>query len=194
MFLKILHLSDSAFRDATFQIVAIMTTTGFVTADFNLWPQALRLTLLILMFVGGCGGSTGGGMKVARVLVAVKASFRSTLQTIFPNAVVPVKFEGHLVPPRVVQGVMAYFVIFITLFFSGAVLLTLSDNCDLETALSASIASLSNIGPGLGKVGATQNYAWISLQGKWVLTFLMLAGRLELYSILILFLPSTWRK
>ena len=184
----------SPVRDSAFQVVSILTTTGYTTANFDRWPHILRLTLLALMFVGGCAGSTGGGMKVIRVYVAFKTALRNILQAIFPNAVFPVKVDSISLSSRLIGGVMAYFFIFIGLFLAGAIIITLTENCNLDTAISASIASLGNIGPGLGKVGAVQNYAWISPAGKWVLSFLMLAGRLELYSILILFLPSTWRK
>ena len=188
------QLTTQPFRDSFFQVVAILTTTGYTTADFDLWPHALQFALIILMFVGGCGGSTGGGMKVVRFLVSIKVGFRSIVQTIFPNAVLPIKFEGAPLSDRLISGATAYFIIFISLFLTGTMLFTITENCDLVTAFSASIAALSNIGPGLGKVGATQNYAWVSVPGKWVLTFLMLAGRLELYSILILFVPDTWKK
>ena len=185
---------DIPVRQAAFQVVSILTTTGYTTADFDAWPHALRLTLLILMFIGGCAGSTGGGMKVIRVFLTVKMALRSVLQALLPNAVVPIKVNKTPVPDRVATGVLSYVVIFITLFFIGAVLLTVTERCDLVTAFSASIACLGNIGPGLGRVGATQNYAWMTPAGKYVLTFLMLAGRLELYSILILFSPTAWRK
>lgn len=186
--------TDSPFRDAAFQVVAMLTTTGYTTVNFDAWPHVLRLGLVLLMFIGGCGGSTGGGMKVVRIFLSIKIALRSILRAIFPNAVLPVKFNTIPLPGRLIMGVLSYFVIFMLLFFLGAILFTMTESCDLVTAFSASIAALSNIGPGLGKVGATQNYAWVSMPGKWLLSFLMLAGRLELYSILILFLPTTWKK
>ncbi|MBN1522803.1 MAG: TrkH family potassium uptake protein [Candidatus Aureabacteria bacterium] len=154
----------------------------------------LRLLLIVLMFIGGCAGSTGGGMKIVRVYVAMKIALRNCLQAIFPNAVFPVKVDGSPIPNRLLEGVMAYFLIFTGLFCFGSIAITLTETCSLDTSFSASIACLGNIGPGLGKVGATGNYEWVSASGKWILSFLMLAGRLELYSILILFLPSTWRR
>jgi trk system potassium uptake protein TrkH len=146
------------------------------------------------MFIGGCAGSTGGGMKVIRVYVACKVGFRSVMQAIFPNAVLPVKMDAKPVSNVYIMGVASYFIIFICLFGFGTAFLALSESTDLVTAFSASLASLSNIGPGLGMVGASQNYAWLSPSGKWMLSFLMLAGRLELYSILVLLLPATWKK
>ncbi len=187
-------LTQSPLRDSAFQVVSIITTTGYTTADFNLWPQVLRFSLIILMFIGGCGGSTGGGMKVVRFFISLKIAMRSIVQAVYPNAIIPVRFNGGTCSDRVIESVAAFFIIFILLFFLGTAVLTITDNCDLVTAFSASIACLSNIGPGLAKVGATQNYAWISSPGKWMLIFLMLAGRLELYSMLILFSSEAWKK
>lgn len=181
-------------RQSLFQIVSIVTTTGYSTADFDAWPTLLRFILVLLMFVGGCGASTGGGMKMIRAILSVKIGLRSIVQSLFPNAIMPIKFNKTPISEKLVAGVMAYFVIFIFLFFLGALGLLVLEGCDMTTALTASISALSNIGPGLGGVGATQNFSWISIPGKWVLIFLMLAGRLELYSILILFLPITWKK
>ena len=186
--------SEETVREASFQVVSIMTTTGYTTADFNLWPVFLKFTLILLMFVGGCAGSTGGGLKVIRVFVAVKTGFRSIMQAIFPNAVIPIKVNSRPVPDTYILGAISYFVIYMFLFAFGIVFLTISEQSDLVTSISASAASLSNIGPGLGKVGAAENYAWISGPGKWMLSFLMLAGRLELFSILVLIVPATWRR
>jgi trk system potassium uptake protein TrkH len=187
-------LSESVLRDATFQVLAIITTTGYVTADFSLWPAALQMLLVFLMFLGGCAGSTGGGMKIVRVHIAVKTGFRSIVQAILPNAVLPVRMDSRAVSNIYITGAVSYFVIYMVLFALGTLFLAVSESTDLVTSFSASIASLSNIGPGLGGVGPMENYAWISTPGKWMLSFLMLAGRLELYSILVLLLPLTWKK
>ncbi len=181
-------------RDAAFQSVSILTTTGYATANSDLWPNVLRFGLITLMFIGGCGGSTGGGMKVIRALLSFKIAVRSIVRSVFPNAILPVKFDRRSLSERLITAVSAYFMIFIGLFFIGVILLTITEKSDLVTLMSASVACLSNIGPGLGGIGTTGNYAWMTLPGKWVLIFLMLAGRLELYSILILFLPTAWRK
>ncbi len=186
--------SEPTVRQSAFQIVSILTTTGYTTADFNLWPAFLKISLVCLMFVGGCAGSTGGGMKVVRVYIALKAAFKSILQTILPNAIMPLKVDSKPVSDTYVVRAAAYFIIYIFLFVLGTAVMTVTENTDLVTAFAASVACLSNIGPGLGQVGAVENYAWISPMGKWFLSFLMLAGRLELYSILILFVPDTWRK
>jgi len=187
-------LSNQPFRDAVFHVIAILTTTGYTTANFDMWPHALRFILVLLMFVGACGGSTGGGMKLIRIILSVKVALRSVVQTVFPNAVLPIKFNTKALSDKLVLAVLSYFVVFILLFFVGTTLFLIIESCDLVTALTASISALSNIGPGLAKVGATQNFAWVSCPGKWLLTFLMLAGRLELYSILILLVPATWKK
>jgi trk system potassium uptake protein TrkH len=188
------QLGEQTFRQAGFQVVSILTTTGYTTADFNIWPAFLKLLLVSLMFIGGCAGSTGGGMKVIRVYVALKTGFNSIIRAILPNAVIRVKVDSKPVPETYVAGAAAYFIIYMFLFVLGAVFMTILENTDLVTAFAASIACLSNIGPGLGSVGAAENYAWISPTGKWLLCFLMLAGRLELYSILILLVPAAWRK
>jgi len=186
--------AEHPLRDAVFQVLAIVTTTGYATADFDLWPHALRFLLVLLMFVGGCGGSTGGGMKLVRIILSFKATSKAILQTVFPNAVLPIKFDGKALSDKLIFAVLSYFVLFMGLFFAGTVGFLITESCDLVTALTASVSALSNIGPGLADVGATRNYAWVSIPGKWLLTFLMLAGRLELYSILILMVPATWRK
>jgi trk system potassium uptake protein TrkH len=187
-------LSEATFRKAGFQVVSILTTTGYTTADFDLWPAFLKISLVVFMFIGGCAGSTGGGMKVIRAYVALKTGFKSIIRSILPNVVMPVKVDSKPVPETYVTSAGAYFIIYIFLFCLGTAVMTVTERADLVTSFSASVACLSNIGPGLGNVGAAQNYAWISLPGKWFLSFLMLAGRLELYSILILFVPAAWRK
>jgi trk system potassium uptake protein TrkH len=186
--------SESTVRDSIFQIVSIVTTTGYTTADFNLWPAFLKMSLVLLMFIGGCAGSTGGGMKVIRVYLAFKTALRSIIQVILPNAVMPLKIDSKPVSDIYVSRAAAYFIIYMFLFVLGTLVMTIAESTDLVTAFAASVACLSNIGPGLGQVGAMENYSWISPAGKWVLSFLMLAGRLELYAILILFVPEAWRK
>jgi len=187
-------ISAEPFRDAVFQVIAILTTTGYTTANFDLWPNFLRFSLVLLMFIGGCGGSTGGGVKLIRFILSIKVAMHSVIQTVFPNAVMPIKFNTRALSDKLVLAVLSYFIVFVFLFFSGTALFLMTESCDLITAATASISALSNIGPGLGKVGANENFAWVSSSGKWLLTFLMLAGRLELYSILILLVPATWKK
>ena len=186
--------SESTVRQSAFQVISLLTTTGYTTVDFDYWPAFLKISLLILMFVGGCAGSTGGGMKVIRVYIALKTAVKGIFQTILPNAIMPLKIDSKPVSDTYAVRAATYFIIYMFLFVFGTGVMTITENTDLITAFSASLACLSNIGPGLGHVGPAENYAWVSPMGKWVLSFLMLAGRLELYSILILFVPDTWRK
>jgi trk system potassium uptake protein TrkH len=181
-------------RMVVFQIVSVMTATGYATTDFNLWPPAAHAILLMLMFIGGCIGSTAGGLKVVRFLLLLKKSFQSVSQALYPHGIKCVRFNGVGLPEDMIQSVLEYFTIYCGLFVAGIILLLGFESCDLITAVSASISALSSVGPGLGMVGPAQNYAWLSIPSKWTLIFLMLAGRLELYAILVLFIPATWRK
>jgi len=188
------HVSEAPVRDAFFQVISILTATGFATRNFDLWPEILRGALLFLMFVGGCAGSTSGGLKVVRFLVALKLSVKSVTKAILPSLIVPVRINGTALPDKTVSATMTYFAAFVFMLAAGTMGLLVFDATDLVTAFSAALSALSSVGPGLGAVGPAANYAWISIPGKWVLIMLMLAGRLELYAILILFLPATWRK
>ena len=183
----------SAFRYSIFQVVSIMTTTGFCTADFNLWPAYSTLILVALMFIGGCGGSTGGGIKVSRILLVIKYSISQVERCLFPRALTNTRIHNERVDTATLHKVMAFVVIFGGLFFFFALCLTAFE-IDLKTALSASVASLGNIGPGLEKVGASCTYSWMDPGAKLILSFAMLLGRLEIYTVLVLFLPSFWKK
>lgn len=180
-------------RDATFTATSIMTTTGFATADFNEWPNASRLLLVVMMFIGGCAGSTGGGMKVVRVFIMFKKMIRELKQFMRPSAVIQMKLGGKPVEQEIVSHISAFFAIFVLIFAIGSFIMTFFTP-DLETAASSVIATLGNIGPGLNAVGPTQNFAAISPLGQGILTVFMLLGRLELYTVLILFLPSFWKR
>jgi len=180
-------------RDGCFTTVSIMTTTGFCTADFNRWPDAARLLLVLLMFVGGCAGSTGGGMKVMRMVILLKLVYREIKLFMRPPSVISLKFGGKPLGQEPLSHITAFFIIFILVFGAAAFLMTFFTP-DLETALTSVAATLGNIGPGLSAVGATQNYAAIPAAGQSVLIVCMLLGRLELYTVLILFLPSFWKR
>ena len=182
-----------AIRKTLFQVVAILTTTGYGTADFELWAFSSQLILFFLMFIGGCAGSTGGGMKVLRIHLLVKFVFSEITRLLHPHAVVPVRIGKNVVPREVVTNVVGYFILFMLLFIIG-VLIMAALGLDIVTAFGAVAASIGNIGPGLGKVGPTDNYAHLPVMGKWVLAFLMLVGRLEVFTVVILFSPSYWRK
>jgi trk system potassium uptake protein TrkH len=181
------------FRDSAFTATSIMTTTGFGTANFNDWPNASRLLLVMMMFIGGCAGSTAGGMKVVRVFIMFKKMLRELKQFMRPSAVIQMKLGGKPVEQEIVSHISAFFAIFIFIFALGSFVMTFFTP-DLVTASTSVIATLGNIGPGLNAVGITQNFAGISPLGQAILTFFMLLGRLELYTVLILFLPSFWKK
>jgi len=182
-----------SFHQAAFQVSSIMTTTGFATVDFNLWPEFSRVILILLMVCGACAGSTGGGMKVARLLIAWKSVGKEISRMLHPKAVKAVQFNGKTLDNAVTKGVS----VFMTVYFltvSASVLLISLDNKGLVTNLTAVIACVSNIGPGLELVGPTGNYAMFSDFSKLVLTVNMLLGRLEFFPVFILLNPSMWRK
>ena len=185
-----------ALRYGIFTTVSVSTTTGFCTADFNQWPFLAKATLVLLMFVGGCSGSTAGGIKVVRVWIALKAIFREFEKVFRPNVVRPRTIGNLNVDPELRMSTLAFVLSMILLFVlgSGAVmLLEPPGTIDYTTAATASVASLCTIGPGLNRVGAIENYAWLTGQSKAVLTFLMMVGRLEIFAILALFVPRFWR-
>jgi trk system potassium uptake protein TrkH len=182
-----------ALRAAFFQATSIMTTTGFVTADFDLWPEPSRILLVLMMFVGGCAGSTGGGIKVVRIVLLWKKMLKEMRQFMRPQAVMQVKLGGKPVEQEIISHISAFFIIFLIVFALASFAMTFFTP-DLETAVTSVIATLGNIGPGLSAVGATQNFGTIPTTGQIILTLCMLLGRLELYTVLILFLPSFWKK
>ncbi len=181
------------FRIASFQTLAIITTTGFATADFDLWPDFLRFLLIALMFFGGCAGSTGGGMKIIRIMLISKFGLNELKKLTQPRLVSPVKIGTSAVDDKTMMNVMAFIFLFILLFVIVAGAMTLFVP-DLTTAISCSIATIGNIGPGLAGVGSVENFGWIPIPGKWILIFSMLLGRLEIFTVLIIFRPYVWRK
>ncbi len=189
---KVESLNDS-FRVAAFQSLAIITTTGFVTADFDLWPDFLRFGLLVLMFFGGCAGSTGGGIKMLRVMVVTRVAMNQLRKLAQPRLVLPIKIGSETIDDQRVSSIVAFFLLFVSLFVLTAALMTLFVP-DLMTAISCSIATIGNIGPGLAGIGAVENYGWIPIPGKWVLVWSMLLGRLEIFTVLIVMRVSVWRK
>ena len=186
------NIADTT-RYTLFQVIAIVTTTGFGTADYELWSPNSQFVLFLLMFVGGSAGSTAGGMKVMRIYLVVKFVFMEITRLLHPHAVLPVRMGGVAVQRDVVTNILGFFALFILIFAGGVFTMSLL-GLDLLTSLGAVAATLGNIGPGLGRVGPTDNYAFIPPAGKWVLSFLMLLGRLELFTVIVLFSPSYWRK
>jgi trk system potassium uptake protein TrkH len=187
------HKPEQAFRESFFQVVSIVTTTGFATADYLLWPGALWFLLFMLMFVGGMSGSTGGGIKVVRHLLLFKNAGKELARAIHPQGIIPVRLNHEAVSQDMIYKVMAFFQLYILTFIFGAMALSLM-GVDFESAVGASIACLGNIGPGLGKVGPVGNYEFIPDAGIWVLSLLMLLGRLELFTVLVLTSASFWKR
>ena len=182
-----------ATRDALFQVVSISTTTGFVSSDYLLWPTYLWVLIFILMFTGGSAGSTGGGIKQIRILILIKTIALEFKYLIHPRAVIPVKYNGKNVSDDITHKILGFFLLYMMIFVFSTFVMSLF-SLDFATSIGTVIASLGNIGPGIGDVGPVENYAAIPTLGKWFLSFLMLIGRLELFTVLILFYPPFWRK
>lgn len=193
---NIWHLYENvavAFQQAAFQVASIITTTGYATTNFDLWPQVSRTILVMLMFVGACAGSTGGGIKVSRFLILVKTVRKELLQYAHPKSVKKIKMDGKSIEHEVVRSTNVFMITYV-LIFAFSVLLLAFDNLDLVTNFTAVAATLNNIGPGLELVGPSANFSIFSNGDKLVLIFDMLAGRLELFPLLLLFTRDTWRK
>lgn len=181
-------------RYSFFQVASIVTTTGFTTCDFELWNPLSKLVLVLLMFCGSCAGSTCGGLKVGRLILLVKSGLREIKYMLHPRAVVPVRSEGKPVDSDTVRSAGSYFIVYVMLFTASLFIVEGIEECDLVTGFTAVTACLNNIGPGLGLVGPTGNFAWMTHFSKWLLSFDMLAGRLEIFPLLMVFAPSTWRR
>ncbi|MCI8995895.1 MAG: TrkH family potassium uptake protein [Lachnospiraceae bacterium] len=194
--INITHLYETplkAFRYASFQVASVITTTGFATADFDIWPEFSKCIFLLLMIVGACAGSTGGGMKVSRIILLFKTISKEIRQTLHPKSVNVVKLDGKRVPDESIHSVYVYIICYI-LILAGSVLLISVDNFDFATSFSSVLTTLNNVGPGINLVGPTQNFYKFSAFSKIVFSFDMLIGRLEILPILMLFAPKTWRK
>jgi len=183
----------TALRYASFQVVSIATTTGFVTTDYDTWPAFSKCILLILMFVGGCAGSTGGAIKNIRILLLFKKANREFYRLIHPQAVTPIRLGNKIVSEDVMHNIASFFFLYILIFVISTFIMSIL-GLDILSAMSSVAATLGNVGPGLGLVGPSQNYAFIPPLGKIILTLCMLLGRLELYTVLILVVPEFWRK
>jgi trk system potassium uptake protein TrkH len=188
-FSGVYNLHDSIFK-GLFGVVSIATTTGFSSADFSVWPTFLPFMLFYMAFVGACAGSTGGGIKVIRVILIIKQGFREIAKLIHPNAVIPIKLGNHRVPDRVLESVWGFFSVYVMVYMV-MLLACLAVDLDITTAFTAVGASINNLGPGLGDVA--QNYGAIPDAAKWILCLGMLLGRLEVFTLLVLFSPHFWR-
>ncbi|MDG1044964.1 MAG: potassium transporter TrkG [Flavobacteriaceae bacterium] len=184
---------ESAIRHALFQVLAVVTTTGFVTADFTGWTPFLTIFFFGLMFLGGSAGSTAGGIKVMRHLLIIKNGLLEFKRTLHSNAIIPVRYNNKTVPESIVYNIIGFFVLYMLLFIIGALVLAFM-GLDFESAIGGAATSLGNVGPGLGSLNPLSNFNDLPALGKWWCGFLMLLGRLELFTVLILFSPYFWRK
>ncbi len=185
---------EEVLRTSVFQISSIMTTTGFATADFNLWNSAAKAVLVVLMFIGACAGSTAGGLKISRVVILLKKVGNEFKRVLHPRSANIVKFEGKKLDDTTISGVQSYFTIYIVVFMAVFLLVSMDTTYGFETDFTAVAACFNNIGPGLGAVGPTGSFAGYSIFGKIVLSFAMLLGRLEIYPLLLALSPNTWIK
>lgn len=184
---------EKSFRDSIFQVVSIVTTTGFVSADYTAWAPFLTIIFFLLMFVGASAGSTAGGVKIIRHTLLFKNSFLEMKRQLHPSAVIPVRLNSQAVSRDITYNVLAFVMIYLLIYGVGVFLISFT-GVDFDTALGAVATCLGNIGPGLGSVGPVNNFAHITPFGKWLLAALMLLGRLELFTVLMLFNPNFWKK
>jgi Trk-type K+ transport systems, membrane components len=179
-------------RQASFQTASVMTTTGFATADFAQWPHFSQAILLVLMVVGASAGSTGGGLKVIRLLVLFKYTYRRIQLTFNPNAVIPIKIGGYVISDKLISRSVGLTILYFATLWAGFLVMS-AIGLDFVTALSSITSCLGNVGPALGTVGPMASYADIPGTGKLVLLTAMLVGRIELFTLLVLFIPAFWR-
>lgn len=184
---------ESSFRHALFQVVSVITTTGFVSANFMAWTPFLTIFFFGLFFSGGSAGSTAGGIKLVRHLIIIKNGLLEFKRTLHPNAIIPVRFNGKMVDQNIVYNIIAFFVLYMLLFIIGALVLGLF-GLDFESAIGGAASSLGNVGPAMGELNPVSNFNSLPMLAKWWCSFLMLAGRLELFTVLILLTPYFWRR
>lgn len=184
--------AESAIRHALFQVLSVVTTTGFITADYTMWTPFLTVFFFGMMFLGGSAGSTSGGVKVVRQLILIKNSFLEFKRALHPNAILPVRYNGKSVSGDIVFNVLGFFILYMLSFIIGALVFSMFQ-MDFTSAIGLSASSLGNVGPALGDYGPVNNYAALPPLGKWWASFLMLIGRLELFTVLILMTPFFWR-
>lgn len=183
---------EGAFRAAFFQVSSIITTTGFITANFDMWPEFSKFVLILLMFFGACAGSTGGGIKIIRLVILFKAAVREIRHVINPRAVISVNMDSRPVDEILVMRTGAYFLVYLILIAVSILIVAMDNLCFSETVTSV-VTCINNVGPGLGIIGPIGNFSELSELSKWVLSFDMLAGRLELFPVVIMLHPSFWR-
>ncbi len=195
IFVNILHQCQGAFdalTKAAFQVASIITTTGYSTANFDLWPQTSRMLLVLLMFIGACAGSTGGGIKVSRFLIVGKTVGKEFGSYVHPKSIKKIQMDGKPIEHEVIRSTNVYFMTYLVVFVICLFLISF-EGMDLESSFTAVAATFNNIGPGLGAVGPTCNFSGLTIFSKWVLSFAMLAGRLEIFPMLMIFHPTLWK-
>ncbi|WP_144669364.1 TrkH family potassium uptake protein [Dokdonia sp. Hel_I_53] len=188
----VLGRAESAIRHGLFQVLAVITTTGFVTADYTMWTPFLTIIFFGLMFLGGSAGSTSGGIKVVRHLLTIRNAFVEFKRTLHPNAILPVRYNTRSVDRSIIYNILAFFILYMLSWIVGASVLG-SLGLDFRTALGGAASALGNVGPAFGSLGPVDNYGWLPVGAKWWMAFLMLIGRLELFTVLILLTPFFWR-
>lgn len=184
---------EKSLRDSFFQVISILTTTGYATFDYTSWSPAITVIFFLLMFHGASAGSTSGGVKLVRHVLFLKNGWMELKRQIHPNAILPVRYNGQSVPAQIIYNILAFFVIYVSIFAAGSVIVG-AMGVEFETALGATAACLGNVGPGIGQVGPADTFYFLPDASKWFLSFLMLIGRLELFTVLVLFTPYFWRK
>ncbi|MEW6376234.1 MAG: potassium transporter TrkG [Thermodesulfobacteriota bacterium] len=183
--------SEELFRSSLFQTVSILTTTGFVTHDYEQWPFMTHIVLLSLMFIGGCTSSTGGGIKNVRIQILFKYIGTELRKLFHPHGVFPIKMKDRPVPENIISNIMGFILLYLLIFFFGVMAMA-GLGLDIDTSIGAVAATLGNVGPGIGGVGPMDNYSHLSILGKWILSFLMMVGRLEIYTVLVIFTRHFW--
>ncbi len=184
---------EEALRNIAFTVGSTMTSTGYATTNYNLWPQFSKVIIVVLMFIGACAGSTGGGIKVSRIIILLKSIGKEVRTSVHPRTTLKLKMNGRIIPHETVRGVNVYMAAYIMIFFSSFLLISL-DNFDFTTNFTATLATLNNIGPGLSMVGPVGNFSGFSELSKVIMSICMLIGRLEIFPMLLLFSPHTWAK
>ena len=184
--------TEKHFRDSLFQTVAILTGTGYSTADYELWAYFAQFMILFMMFVGGMGGSTTGGMKIVRIMLLFKYAAKETRRMLHLKAIIPIRIGSRYISEDVIRNTLGFFLFYISFFIFTTMVLT-TMNIDLESAIGASASAIGNIGPSLGAFGPTDNYALLPTFGKWLLSFCMLLGRLEIFTVMVLFSRTFWK-
>ncbi|NWF49678.1 MAG: TrkH family potassium uptake protein [Ignavibacteriaceae bacterium] len=199
LFIMVIHIPyvdfhwEEGIRQSLFHVVSLTTTTGFVTSDYENWAPFSRMIFFVLLFIGGCAGSTGGGIKLVRHIILFKNSWAELKRLIHPRAVIPIKFNNKAVSSEIISNVQAFFIFYILLFVFSSIIISLL-GVEFVTAIGATATCIGNIGPGIGTVGPVSNFSHLPETVKWILSFLMLVGRLELFTVLIIFSPAFWKK